>query len=193
MPNFVLKIQDIDESGKDWSFQIDQGWLVSALGDSDLHSYPDSAPGALHIHTQRSGTDILVQGRIQTRVFASCSRCLEDVPLDLNLPIITIFALSAAAKVAASAEVEVDSGDVDREYYNGPQVVLDRIVREHILLEDPMQPLCAPGCKGIEIPASPESSSSFETTTDDGAPIDRRFAPLLKLKEKLAKNSKSEE
>ena len=95
MAQFVLKLQDIDESGKDWSFQIDPAWLLSALDDSNLHTNLDSAPGSLQIHTLLSGTEVLVQGRIQTRVFTSCSRCLEDVPLDLNLNISTLFAPAA--------------------------------------------------------------------------------------------------
>ena len=61
-----------------------------------------------------------------------------------------------------------------------------RVVRELILLEDPMQPLCAANCQGIEVPTEVKSSDSFDAKSGDGESIDRRFAPLLKLKEKLA-------
>jgi uncharacterized protein len=53
-------------------------------------------------------------------------------------------------------------------------VVLDRFVREAILLESPIFPLCSEACEGIR-PAS-DSAQGFE-----GAVTDPRLLPLLEL------------
>ena len=52
---------------------------------------------------------------------------------------------------------------------------MDNIVREFLILEVPMQPLCSEDCAGIDIPAHVKAPEDF------GA-VDPRLAPLMKLK-----------
>jgi len=61
---------------------------------------------------------------------------------------------------------------------------LDPMVREYLLLEAPMKPLCSDACEGIVIPDRLRPPAEV---FGDAAP-DSRFAPLLKLKEALTKN-----
>ena len=89
MSAFVLQIQDLDESGRDWNFAIGKEWLASALEDTELR--PGADEGRLRVHAQRNGTDILVQGHIVTQLLATCARCLNDVPLDIDLAMTTLF------------------------------------------------------------------------------------------------------
>jgi uncharacterized protein len=58
--------------------------------------------------------------------------------------------------------------------YEGEEVVLDRFVREAILLESPIFPLCSEACEGIR-PASDSAPVS------EGAVTDPRLLPLLEL------------
>ena len=53
-------------------------------------------------------------------------------------------------------------------------MVLDRFVREAILLESPIFPLCSEACEGIR-PASDSATDS------EGAVTDPRLLPLLEL------------
>lgn len=183
MSTFVLQIQDLDESGKDWSFEISAGWLKAALNDSDLHAHVGMAPGQLKVHAQRSGVDVLVQSRINARVFAECSRCLEDVPLDLGLDITTLFA-PIQTRGQEPDEYDPLEEDFYRDYYSGSQIILDNLVREHLILESPMKPLCSEQCKGIEIPAHLKPPEDVFGKSARKSP----FAALSRLKEKLAKS-----
>ena len=175
MSTFVLKIQDIDESGRDWSFQIDPGWLAAALQGSDLHA-GEGPGGTLGVRANRSGLDIVVTDRVQSEVFARCSRCLGDVSLRLDIEATTLFTPGGPSE---EREVSLEPDDIDTETYSGPEIILDELVRQQILLENPMQPLCSETCEGIALP-------EYVSGLAAGMAVDRRLAPLLKIKEALA-------
>jgi len=73
----------------------------------------------------------------------------------------------------------MDADEADFDTYSGDDVVLDDFVREAILLELPMFPLCSETCPGIGAPPS----ETAESATED-SPIDPRLAPLMELKSK---------
>lgn len=181
MSAFVLQIQDLDESGKDWNFAIGRDWLASALADTELGPGPHD--GRLQVHAQRSGVDVLVQGHITSRLAATCARCLKDVALDVDLAMTALFS-PEHTRPDDSQEIDVRLDEVNRDYYGGREIVLDPMVREHLLLEAPMKPLCSEDCEGIAVP---EHLRPPAEVFGDAAP-DARFAPLLKLKEELTKN-----
>ena len=181
MPAFVLQIQDLDESGKDWSFAIGKEWLASALSETELS--PGAEAGRLSVHAQRNGADVLVQSHIDAQLSASCARCLADVPLNVDLTVTALFS-PEQTRPEGSDEVDVQLDEVNRDYYTGAEVVLDSMVREHLLLEAPMKPLCSDDCEGIAVPEHlrpPQEVFGAQA-------LDARFAPLLKIKEELTKN-----
>lgn len=77
-------------------------------------------------------------------------------------------------------EYEFASDEADLDVYDGEMVVLDGFVREAILLEMPIFPLCSESCPGIR-PASPEAVDGGDTPT-----LDPRLAPLRALRAGLA-------
>lgn len=183
MPAFVLQIQDLDESGKDWRFAIGTEWLSSALAGTELR--PSGREGGLRVSAQRNGQEVLVQGHVQAELYAECARCLDDVPLDIELSLAVLFSPGPQrhANDEAEAAIEVQLDDVARDYYGGTEIVLDPMVREHLLLETPMKPLCSEECQGIAVPEHlrpPEEVFGASV-------LDARLAPLMKLKEKLTK------
>ncbi|MGB8330910.1 MAG: DUF177 domain-containing protein [Polyangiales bacterium] len=181
MSAFVLQIQDLDESGKDWSFAIGVDWLASALADTELS--PGTDDGLLTVHAQRNGLDVLVQAQIQAAMTATCARCLAEVPLDVNLALTALYS-PEHMRPAESHEIDVRLDETNQDYYSGSELVLDAMVREHLLLEGPMKPLCSETCAGIAIPEHLRPPADI---FGDSAP-DARFAPLLKLKEALTKS-----
>lgn len=181
MSAFVLNIRDLDESGKDWRFAIGKAWIESALGDSELR--PGARDGELRVHAQRSGLDVLVQGHISAPLSATCARCLGEVEIDVDLALTALFS-PEHTRPEASEEIDVRLDEVNRDYYGGAEIVLDPMVREYLLLEAPMKPLCSEGCEGIAVP---EHLRPPDEVFGEAAP-DARLAPLLKLKEALTKN-----
>ena len=179
MSAFVLKIQDLDELGRQWEFPIPRTWVATALQGTELK--PGAESGSLRVLAQRNGHDILVQGTVDATMTAECARCLEDVPLELGFDLAVLLSPEHTRPEGAD-EVEVRPDDVNRDYYGGTEVILDAIVRELLLLEVPMKPLCSEECKGISVPAGllpPEEVFGRSA-------VDARLAPLLKLKEELS-------
>jgi len=86
------------------------------------------------------------------------------------------------AKEKDLPEYEFSSDEADADTYDGETVVLDDFVREAILLEIPIFPLCSEDCAGIR-PASSDA-------VDKGAEprVDPRLAPLGALRAQLAQS-----
>ncbi len=184
MPAFVLPIEDIDENGKHWSFPVEASWLEEQLADTGLRPTRTRTPGSLEVHAQRSGTDILVRGRLKTAFACDCARCLEDAVIDVDADLTTLL-MPESQRSAASADddEEVTAEELSRDYYGGDEVVLDPLVRELIVLEEPMQALCREDCPGIPIPEGVKPPADFGREEGD---VDPRLAPLLKIKRALA-------
>jgi len=64
---------------------------------------------------------------INTILYTSCSRCLEQIKIDLNKEINLNYPVDKSMRV----------------------IDLNPDIREEILLDYPMKPLCTPNCKGL--------------------------------------------
>jgi len=184
MPAFVLQLEEIDENGKPWSFSIDPSWLRTELADAGLRPTANATPGSLEITAQLSGDDILVRGRIRTEVACDCARCLEDAVVPIDVEIVSLLMPESQRPHGTLADEDLDADETTRDYYSGDEIVLDSLVRELIVLEEPMQPLCREDCPGIAIPEGVKPPADFGR--EEGV-VDPRLAPLMKLKRGLAR------
>lgn len=183
MFELVLQVQDIDERGKDYDFELTPAWLDAALSETSLKRNPNASGGRLHVHAQRNGVDILVTGDVDASLLVECGRCLKDTRLDVHADIAALLSPGDGDELPEDLELGAPSDDdLDRGTFVGQQLALDELVREHLLLESPMQPLCSPDCAGIEIPAKVRPRAE-----DFGAgATDPRLLPLQQLRDKLA-------
>jgi len=183
MADFVLRVADIEASGKDYSFPVTRAWMRRSLGDASLGVDEAAGDGSLDLRADRTGSDVLVSGRLRARVVAECVRCLEDAAIDVDTDVTTLFTARAESLRPEPDESEAPE-EPDRELYSGEEIVLDALVREHLILEVPMQPLCRDDCGGIEIPEHVRPPADFGEEQDaDG--VDPRLAPLKELSGKL--------
>jgi len=185
MAQFVLHVPDIEESGKQYHFAIPAAWVKSVLEPTDLRADVKRADGSLDVRADRSGEDIVVTGKLCSHVVADCIRCLEDAVVDVDVDLAWLFTAQGGHRRPDPAVEEISPDEMDQEFYTGDDIVLDDLVREHIILEVPMQPLCAESCEGIEIPEHVRPPADFGRSqgADD---VDPRLAPLKKLAGKLS-------
>jgi uncharacterized protein len=205
MAEFELHVTDIDEAGKDYAFELSPTWLDSYLQDAALRHDPDYGPGTLEVHVQENDGEYLVTGRVRAHVLTECGRCLGDAKLAVDSTIGTLFARTSARPAGAQAshdrrgqteryerhadQEDADDDDVPREEFSGNDIVLDELVREHIVLEVPMQPLCGEACPGIPIPAHVRPPA--DAFPGSGA-VDPRLAPLQRLRDNVPPKSQPE-
>jgi uncharacterized protein len=113
------------------------------LGD-DL-SQADPLEGTVHV--VRTNRGLLVTGRLETSLETSCSRCLKDievpVTIDLEEEALPSIDVVTGAPLDTSAEPDV------LRLTDHHELELGETVREAILLEEPIAPLCRPDCPGL--------------------------------------------
>jgi uncharacterized metal-binding protein YceD (DUF177 family) len=208
MPEFALQVVDIDETGKDYTFELKKPWVEESLRDANLHADSESPPGTIEVHAQQNGTEYLLTGHVRASLTTECGRCLGIAKVPVDTQFATLFTRAATthghaghhgqaashkegakdkakAKAQAQDEEELDEDDDElvREEFSGHEIVLDPLIREYLVLETPMQPLCSEDCTGIAVPKHVQPPEDVFGPTD--SKVDPRLAPLLRLRDKV--------
>jgi uncharacterized protein len=184
MAEFAVKLSTLDDTVKDVRFPIKPAWLSSVLDGTDVRAPEGSSGGTLELRLYRSGSDIIISGTANAKLMVDCSRCLEDVAIDVAADVQVVMSEPPTDAEASKDELELSSDELGREYYTGDELILDDIVRDHLLLELPMQPVCVD-------PPCPEWVKQYLTTAEEAdaqaeeRPPDPRLAALQSLKDKL--------
>jgi uncharacterized protein len=96
----------------------------------------------------RTGRGVLVQCELSAEVKLICSRCLEafSCPISFTaeeefLPVADMSDDSALSSPGQSEEFTIDDKNI---------VDLGELIRQYVLLNLPMKPLCRPNCPGIK-------------------------------------------
>jgi uncharacterized protein len=180
---FSIPVHDLGIEGRDAQFPITASWLRGAMEGCEMQ--PAGTDGALVAHLIKTGNEILVQGQIDVSLVVPCARCLRPVELrphiELSLLLFPAPAAPGPTKKRPSErrsqpepEVEFAAEEAETDTYDGDEVVLDKFVREAILLDSPTFPLCSEACEGIR-PAKDPAALDEDVVTDP------RLRPLLEL------------
>jgi uncharacterized protein len=176
-PEFSISVADIDASGKHYEAPIPAEWLHSVLEDSDAQ--PRFGDGQVDVRLFKSGPDVVVRGRATAKVELVCGRCLKPVEVTLSPEISALMVPASKLGRPAKDEHEMSSGDADVMPYDGETVVLDELLRDELVLDIPMIPLCSESCPGISTQAQASKPA-----------VDPRLAPLLALKQQQTTKKK---
>ena len=184
MAEFEIKVTELDAGSREYDFPIRAAWLAAELPDLAPEEHAVATrDGSLHVVAEKSGADVLVRGEARATLFVPCGRCLAPAGVDCIASIAVLLSRRGDTLRPPSDDrddEETSPDEEERETFTGDEIRLDDLVREHLVLEIPMQPLCRPDCPGIEVPESIRGPKHLETPP--GAPdIDPRLAPLLAL------------
>ncbi|MCD6309268.1 MAG: DUF177 domain-containing protein [Candidatus Eremiobacteraeota bacterium] len=132
-----IKIKDITKQlglSLDYTYQ----------GDFPIREIDFEGPISLELKLTHTGREILLEGTLETSVELECSRCLEIFLLPLKLDIFEEF-VKREAPPSPGGEGELDEANL----YYGDYINIREVIRQNILSNLPMNPLCDPGCRGI--------------------------------------------
>ena len=174
---FVLDVHEIDEAPKDYAFALSRRWLAEALEGTGVRARSE-VDGALELSAHKQGADVCIRGTLRAELETACARCLEDAAISVDASLFRLLTARGANLRPEPDEAELTPEDLDREFFSGERIVLDPIVREQLLLEVPIKPLCAPDCAGIAIPETLAGPAELREGADG---VDPRLAPLGKL------------
>ena len=95
-----------------------------------------------------SSQGILVRGKLAAEVELVCSRCLNSFPYPIGFTIEEEFlpTVDVSSGLSLSLPQESDGFTIDSNH----MLDLGKLIRQYILLNLPMKPLCRPDCAGIK-------------------------------------------
>ena len=191
MAEFEIKLTELEAGSREYQLPIRAAWLCEQLSDLAGDELPvASNDGSLEIVAETSGDDVLVRGSARAKITTACGRCLGPASFEVNADIAILMVKRGNDHRPVADEEDLTPEEEDREFFTGDSVVLDDVVREHLVLELPMQPLCKEDCVGIEIPAAIRGPAQLDAVRPDavfdkdGKVVDPRLAPLLALVDK---------
>jgi uncharacterized protein len=125
-------------------------------------------PLSVSLDLTRADEMIAVTGVLEGTVVRQCVRCLKEYDDPLAFSVHAAFAREGKeaksgvrppkiseprkgrpASTKAEIQTEEENEGDDRYFYHGDQVELAPMLREHIILAAPMQPLCREDCAGL--------------------------------------------
>jgi uncharacterized protein len=167
---FPIPVSELDAGGRELRFPVRASWVRGALEGHEATTA--GTDGELAVRASKSGHDVVVHGTLDAELFTPCARCLEPVHLKVHSDISVLYVPASKLKAAgADGERELSAEEADTLPFDGETVALDDLVRDELVLEIPMIPLCSEACPGMSPAPDPERAGE--------KPIDPRLAPLL--------------
>ena len=163
--------------------------LKEPAGSTRTYMVAESTPtdeGATYISPQgqlslmRTDRGIWVSARLKVRVWVACSRCLERNQHPLRIAIEEEYLPTVDINTGQSSSVaEKAEGTltIDRQH----SLKLDEALRQYMITNGPMKPLCSPECRGL-CPVCGTNRNETPCSCQAG-PRNPQWTPLLKLLE----------
>lgn len=188
-PLLAFARKTLDEGGRSVRVPLPAEWLTRKLAEvlEPGTTISASQDGGVDLHLGPAGGEqFLVQGQVFATLDMPCGRCLGPAKCAVTGEMSLLLVPTAQDRKRApkgkrasesEGEFEFDPSEADVATYDGETVILDDVVREAILLEIPISPLCSEACSGM----APSPTVAHEAAVD----IDPRLAPLAALRDRL--------
>jgi uncharacterized protein len=107
-----------------------------------MAAVPEGAPLTLDLRLESVVEGVLVSGTVTAPVTGECARCLTPVSDTVSVPVTELFAYPDSATEQTSEEDEVS-------HLVGDLLDLEPVVRDALVLDLPLSPLCRDDCRGL--------------------------------------------
>ncbi len=162
-----ILIPDIPEEGLD----ID-------ISEEIKTDYPRLlSPVSASLHVDKVGDEVLLRGRLSTKIELRCSRCLKDFEREVNIDVDVVY--HSLSELKGEEKYEIKEDELDTGFYLEDEIDLDELLLEQIILNIPMKPLCSEFCKGL-CPRCGKDLNTEECNCERMG-IDPRFERLKRL------------
>ena len=127
--------------------------LIESIGATRAYDFQDritvgeSRPGIVNgiARLMRTDAGILVEAEAQTDVIVTCSRCLSESGVHVKLRFQEEYMPTVDINSGLAVNVPFTTFAIDRNHI----LDLSDALQQYALLEIPINPLCAPDCKGL--------------------------------------------
>lgn len=143
-----IRLEDIGAEGKEETFIQDNNWLDERLAGEVNRRFHFIEPIKIRVTLSRSGRNVILKSRIETRVEWLCDRCLEPFSRGLRSEFIT--SLKPKLKLTGKDEDwELKREDLETEFYEGEEFDLTPLIQDQVILTLPPKAICNEGCRGL--------------------------------------------
>lgn len=95
-----------------------------------------------------TGNILLITGEFSTKVVLECARCSEPVEVDLTFNVEEQFPVQGIPSSYSSQDFAKVAADEPFELFEGNNLIVENLIRQSLLLEIPLQPICEFGWDG---------------------------------------------
>ena len=107
-----------------------------------------TGPVCAHFRIEKIDDGLHIQGNITGTIVLQCSRCLTDFDRGLSLDIDLIYHPANTLKRGEEHRAfHKDESNI--EFYSGDELDITDIMKEQLIFQIPIKPLCDEKCKGI--------------------------------------------
>jgi uncharacterized protein len=124
----------------------DEGLTVDVEEKLSLEEVSAGSPVKGTLQVNKSDREVIVIGKVTSVLDLQCSRCLKGFRRPLDIPVNVVY---HPVEEIAEERHGLKDDEMDMGFYRGEEIDLQELVREQVLLNMQMKPLCDEDCKGI--------------------------------------------
>lgn len=136
------------------------------------------SPVKAHLELTKAYSEIMVTGNVSAELELECSRCLKKYRRIMNEPVNVVY--HPLAEIGTDRH-ELKDDEMDMGFYQGEELDLQELIREQVMLNIQMKPLCDENCKGICSQCGTDLNAG--TCSCEAKKVDSRLEILKKLLE----------
>ncbi|MCX7046671.1 MAG: DUF177 domain-containing protein [Candidatus Sumerlaeota bacterium] len=137
----IVSINELIQAPKDVTLNEPPASL-----DLDVDDVRFTAPVRGHLSWRWVDNKVVATGRVSTQAQTVCSRCLNDVQINLETSVRLVYSDRPEPETDV---IEIGMDEDGLNHFTGDVVDAREEIREAILLELPEFPVCAQNCKGL--------------------------------------------
>lgn len=141
----LIDLRTIPETGRSYRFRLEPGAWRQVEDDEGV--VEPAGPLDVQAEVQWAGTRIVFNGRVRGGLFLRCDRCLTTFQSDVDTAFRVYLAFPGDG--ITEADIELDEEDMEVDFVASGEIEVLDLVRDQLLLNQPMKNLCSENCKGL--------------------------------------------
>ena len=137
------------------------------------------SPVRAHLELTKEHSEVIVEGSLNAELEFECSRCLKKFRRVMDVPVNVVY---HPVKELGDDRHGLKDDEMDMGFYQGDELNLQELIREQVMLNIEMKPLCDENCRGICSQCGTDLNTG--TCSCETKQIDSRLEVLKKLLEK---------
>ncbi len=142
-----IRVDEIPDSGRFIHFHWDGERLKQFMPPDDPFEIELVKPLNVDMEIYKHPDHIRIIGTIHSVLSLTCHRCLGEFERSLEEKL-DVF-LVDVRQATAEEEAELETEDLEYEFFDGEVIEIDQLVAEQIFLALPYKVLCSENCRGL--------------------------------------------